>query len=483
MNYIKLKFASIVVLVILSLSSCQKVLDINTDPNSLSSATPELVLPSAQVMMGSALGNQWNYVGAMWGQYWTGGYGVSSSPLEYYNMTTGDINLAWSTAYSRSLKDMTYLINSEQPRYSGVAKIMSAYLYQMLTDLHGNIPFSEALKGESIDGGIVAPKFDSEEDVYSALIPLIDDGVADLHKIGGAVQELGDEDLYYGGDLSKWIKFANTLKLKILVRSGQYSAAYSLMNTAGVSFIEDGDDAKMSYFESGKNTNPIYARFMARTGVGMYYVAAWSSVKKLSQLSDPRKDLIYTMGTAGDSGVLSGDINSNTTAYPSGGANTRFSSPNTTHVFHPNTPVFFISSWESNFLRAEVLIRQGEDASTAFEAAVQSSFNYYGAGSATAYVSTLGFSGASQDVQLNILAVQKWISMNGLQMAEGWLETLRFDRPGNQVFSGGIFTTPQLTTLGSGIFPSSFVYPSSEVNYNPNLPQGRTVKDKRFWDN
>ena len=482
MNIYKIKPLLLVVAFVASLTSCQKVLDINTDPNNLTTATPELVLPSGQVMLASAVGNQWNFIGSMWAQYWTGGYGVSSSQLEFYNMINSDNNLAWTTAYARSLKDLSYLINSGQPRFSGAAKIMSAYMYQMLTDLHGDIPFNDALKGEATDGGIVAPNYDSEATVYAALIPLIDEGVADLEASGASVREMGAADLFYSGDVAKWKKLANTLKLKVLVRSGQYAAAKSLMDS-GAEFIGNGEDFKMSYFETGKNTNPIYARFIARTDVGMYYVAAWSSVQKLIELSDPRINKIYISGTAGDSGVYSGDINVNTTAYPAGGNNTRFARPNTTYVFSATTPVFLLSAWESKFLQAEVLIRTGGDASTLFEEAVQASFNYYGAGSASAYVSSLDFGSASVDGQLNILAVQKWISMNGLQMAEGWLETARFDRPGNRIFTEGIFTSPETNSLGEGNFPSSFVYPTSETNYNPNVPKDREVTDKRSWDN
>lgn len=481
MNTIKYKILTAIAIIVLSFSSCEKVLDINTDPNYLSTATPQLVLPTAQVSVAAIIGNDFNYVGSMWAQYWTGGYGVSSSNLEFYNMQPTDANRGYSLAYSRALTDLNYLVKSGEPRYIGVGKVLSAYMFQVLTDLYGDIPFSEALKGES--EGIVAPKFDKEQDVYAGLLVMIDEGIAELSKPVADV-EIGNEDLYYGGDLTKWIKFANTLKLKILVRSGQYTEAEALVSS-GVQFIGDGDDAKMAYFEASKNTNPMFARFEARQGVGMYYVGAWSSVNELSELSDPRKNKIYNIGTAGDSGVLSGEINTLTNLYPPAGLNdnVRFSRPHKDYTFNVNTPVFLLSSWESKFLQAELIIRQGGDASALLEEAVQSSFNYYDAGSASAYVAGLGFTGASQDDQLNILAIQKWISMNGLQMTEGWLETLRFDRPGNKIFTEGIFTTPSLTTLASGVFPSSFVYPFNEVSYNPNTPKNRKVTDRRFWDN
>ncbi|MCO5247401.1 MAG: SusD/RagB family nutrient-binding outer membrane lipoprotein [Chitinophagales bacterium] len=482
MKKIRYSLLMLVAILVVSFSACNK-LDINTDPNNLSTATPKLVLPSAQATLGTVLGNQWNYYGSMWAQYWTGGYGVSTSNMEFYNMQPADANGSYAQAYFRTLEDLDYLIRSGETRYVGVAKIMSAYIFQMLTDLYGDIPFSEALKGEADKGGIVTPKFDKEEDIYAALIPMIDEGIEELSK-PAANQELGNEDLYYGGDLTKWIQFANTLKLKVLVRSGQYAEAKSLMNS-GVNFIGTGGDAKLSYFGSSKNVNPLFARFEARQGVGMYYVGAWSSVNYLSKTGDPRKDMIYTQGQAGDSAVVSGDLNVNTKAYPPGGLNdnVRFSRPNKSYTFGPNVPVFFLSSWESKFLQAEVIIREGGDASSLFEEGVQASFDYYDAGSASTYVAGLNFASADQEDQLDILGIQKWISMNGVQMIEGWLETLRFDRPGHNIFTKGIYTTPTLTILPVGVFPSSFVYPSTETNYNPNVPKGRKVTDKRFWDN
>ena len=489
MKIYNLKNLCLLLLFAFSISSCKKVLDVNTDPNNPSTSTPQLVMPSGQAMLAATVGNTWGYIGSMWAQYWTGGYGVSSSQLEYYNMVSADVEGGWTRAYARTLEDFYYLIKSDQPVHAGMAKIMSAYLYQMLVDVHGDIPFTEALKGEAADGGITAPKYDKEQAVYDALIPMINEGIAGLDATGGLVTPPSSEDLIYGGDIDKWKVFANTLKLKILVRRGDYTAAKSLMD-AGTVFISDAnDEAKFEFFETGQNTNPLWARFQSRTTTGMYYVGTSASVTKLEALADPRLSEIYVTGNAGHEGVDAGDINDNTTKYPSGGSNNRFDRPisdfsgtTPTKTYGPKVPVFFISAWESYFLQAEVLTRLGLDGSTLLESAIQASFDYYGVGSAAAYTTTLGYGAASTEDRVDILAIQKWISMNGLQMCEGWLETVRFDRPGHNVFSGGIFTTPINTTLAPSTFPSSFVYPTQETSYNSNTPAGRTVSSKRFWD-
>lgn len=483
MKFYNLNKLFLILLVFISAVSCQKSLDINTDPNNASTATPKLVMPAAQSQLGTVVGGTWGFIGSMWGQYWTGGYGVSTSQLEYYNMLSSDVNNVWTRAYARSLNDLQFLVKSNKPVYAGIAKILQAYTFQMLCDLHGAIPMSQALKGAIEDGGIVTPKFDTEEEVYAALLPLIQSGLDNI-ALGGDAP--ASEDIIYGGNLTNWVKFANTLKLKILVRSGasdNYVAAKTFM-TSGVDFISNAsDECKLQFFDAGKNTNPIYAQFIARTGTGMYYVGTKSSVDKLVALNDPRLTTIYTPGTglSGKEGVFSGDINDNSILYPSGGLNTRFCRPSPI-VFGALVPVFFISSWESKFLQSEVLVRTGGDGSSLFEEGIQASCNFHGVAIGT-YATDFNFSAQTTDDQLDLIAVQKWIAMNSLQMAEGWLETLRFDRTGHNIFKNGIFTSPINNSLGTNGFPSSFIYPTQEVSNNSaNVPAGRTVNSRRFWD-
>ena len=230
----------------------------------------------------------------------------------------------------------------------------------------------------------------------------------------------------------------------------------------------------------------------------MYYVATTTIIDTLVGLNDPRVDYFFTKPTlpapgSAHKGVIAGDVNEDPQYLltpPVGGDSklrrNNFSNVNA-GVFSPTTPTIFISAWESKFLQAEVALRTGGDGSTLFGEAVQASFDFLGAGDASGYVATLGF-GGTEDNQLNILGVQKWVSMTALQMCEGWLETLRFDRAGNKIFTQGkdgtpkgVFTSPLLNSLGDN-FPTSFVYQTQEISLNPNTPANRVVSDRRFWD-
>jgi hypothetical protein len=220
----------------------------------------------------------------------------------------------------------------------------------------------------------------------------------------------------------------------------------------------------------------------------MYYRASQTSLLILNTLSDPRTLSIYKKGsdaiTNTTGGIAQGE--SNNVPYKAT-LNTKYAEPNPALVYNAATPYFMISPWESKFLQAEVLARTSNAADSAtWAAGIQASFDYYGIGAAaTAYIddlATTGYSWSSNKVKA--IAIQKWISMNGLQMAEGWIETRRFDSPAGTIFRGvgGFFHSPSENALGAGIFPSLFVYPLTEVQYNPNTPS-RVVTDKVFWDN
>ena len=83
--------------------------------------------------------------------------------------------------------------------------------------------------------------------------------------------------------------------------------------------------------------------------------------------------------------------------------------------------------------------------------------------------------------------MQKWVSMNGLQPVEGWIETRRFDNTANPIFAlpGGLFVTPTSNSLGGNNHPSILYYPSTEQDLNSNFPGQHNINlnDKVFWDN
>src|SRR2546423_9777162 len=158
----------------LVIAGCKKdFLDINKNPNAATTATPELVLPSALVttairMNPMASPNTW-FNG--WMGYWaiSGSYAISSSDFTTYKQTTGTGDAFFQGTY-RNLNDYNYVeVQSKaqnKPFYVAVAKVMKAYNFQELVDLFGNVPYSEAFQGTAN----LHPKYDDQKAIYEDLI-------------------------------------------------------------------------------------------------------------------------------------------------------------------------------------------------------------------------------------------------------------------------------------------------------------------------
>ncbi|WP_166967689.1 SusD/RagB family nutrient-binding outer membrane lipoprotein [Yeosuana marina] len=478
----------LILLLTLSFSCNDSLEEVNIDPNTFPSAGDAQVLSSAIGYMGYIVDTDLNYSQSfLWSQYYTWGTGVAIGNDERYVSTAGDFNGYWQRAYANSLVDLNYITkNSNSAAYRGIANVLKAYLFQGLVDHFGDIPFTEAISGAIDDGSILTPNFDSAETViYPGLVTMLDDALSDLALAESAT--VGEDDFIYGGNIAKWIKFANSLKLRVLMRTSEVSPQSSTVQAliSNGTFIESIDD--MPFIPFSGNTgdeNPMFAR--AEFGVGMFYYASNASLNVLESLNDPRGDVLYKKATTGTfAGSLHG-IDQGTIDDESFTAKDTDYSLSSDYAYGSTNPVILMSPWEVWFLRAEADARYGtsDDAATAFSTAIELNFNYMEVPDPASYISTLNFAGASTlDDQLDLIAVQKWISLNGTQEDEGWIETRRFDRPASRLFTDGIFQTPPLSVLPSGTFPSSWLYPESERSLNPNALPQRTITDAIFWDN
>jgi hypothetical protein len=477
-------------LIILSLgiflSSCgENLAELNVDPNNSPSARPQEVLTSGIGYYGIALDDNFNENNALMAQYWAGGPGVALLDHERYFFEPGDFNAEWGRTYQQSLSDLSFVIKNGNDTRSGVAQILSVNIYQTLVDLYGDIPYSEALKGAIEDGSILTPKYDDAKVIYSDLIVKLDDALVKIAKGG----EIGNEDLIFKGDLSKWVKFANSLKLKILMRQALVDASVGAQVKELISkgdFINTATDMAAIPFSGGatNNWNPAYAA--SEAGIGLFYVASNSIINVMNGLNDPRRSVIFN--PASKTGTIVGLDQGNINELESPSPND-FSEPSSV-AYGPTNSVILMSHWEVMFLRAEAAMRFGttDDEKAMFDNAVLAHFSYIGAPGGQSYITNdVNYdAGASVSVKSNVIGIQKWISMCGLQETEGWIEARRFDTPESRLFTGqgtGIFKTPTRTVLGANVFPSIRLYPQSELSFNPNSPKTRKITDRVFWDN
>lgn len=466
-------------------TSCGEDLsDLNIDPNTSPSAPASAVLTAGIAYYGIALDGYFNEANAILGQYWAGGPGVNVIDIERYAIEPGDFNTEWAFAIRQGLTDLKYAAVNGNEAQSAAAEIMSVSIWQNLVDHYGDIPYTDALKGDPSEGSILTPSFDSAETIYADLIVRLDAAMA---TIATTEDVMGMEDLIYGGDLASWHKFANSVKLRVLMRQSTVDASVASAVQDLISednFISSAAEmATIAWMGDAGNQNPQYSR--REQGIGQFYVASNSVVGVMEELADARLTAIFdpAINTGTIVGMDQGNVNDLVTP-----SKDDFSFPTAVAYGNANSTIL-ASHWEVSFLRAEAAARFGtaDDEKAWFDRAVSESFDYVGAGGAGDYLtgSANYDPGASLSDRLSLIGVQKWLSMNGLQESEGWIEARRFDTPEARIFTDpgtGIWKTPTRSVLGDGIFPSIRLYPQSEIDFNPNTP-ARSLTDNVFWDN
>lgn len=487
-------------------TACEKdFLDVNNTPNNPTSVNIELALPTALAYTAFSIGNEYQILGGLWGQYWTQGPTAQQyQAIDQYVITNTTFNRPWDNLYSGPLTDFKFIVNegtriSTDPaasteakargaNYAAIGKIMQAYIFQVLTDLHGDIPFSEALKGLPGDGNIISPHYDSQETVYTGLITLIDEGIALIDE--NTSGHPGNDDFFYAGDMHLWKKFANTLKLRVYLRQSEVrpavaQAGIQAMYTAGAEFLDEGESAEMPFNGTQFSANPLFASFEQLTNDNL--VASNTALGFFQRTNDPRISAFYAPATAGATAGQQVGINQgNGLNLPPNQNGNAFSKPSPNVGGKPqndlesgaSAPIVIISAAESFFLQAEAAARGwgSGNAQTLYNAGVTASFNRYEVDGAADYLAQPSVAYPNGGVQQNIQAIitQKWAAMNGSQNIEAWTEWRRTGYP-------AFFTISATTQIGQ-FFPARLIYPDSETNLNPNTPPQKLVTEKVWWD-
>ncbi len=484
----------------LSISSCKKFLDVNTNPNVAQGLTAKTLLPGAELYVGTSLGVEMQIYGSFWAQYWTQSPGASQYHiLDQYNPGQDEFSTSWRNLYAagENFFQLYKLADSAKlKQYMAISLLMKAYTFQAITDGWGDAPFTQALKGQYADSNIINPKYDSQRVIYRGILACIDSA----NKMISTSDPLapGSDDLIYGGNMAKWKKFSNTLKLKIYMRmsaidSTTAKAGIAALYASNAAFIGVGDDAYIGYGYNSANKSPLYAEEVALGSV-QNLVASSTCVDSMLSNNDPRINVFYEQASAVGTfvGIPQGYYQ---TSYASG----TFSIPNiyvagdAADPGSTNTPVNLLTSYESLFLQAEVAARgwatPGQDA-TLFAAAISANFNYYssalsattgvtGGAACTAYMAGGGYwtnypAAGTIAQKLSYIITQKWFSMCGNQGFEAWCEWRRTGYPNFLQYS-------QSSLIGNN-FPKRFLYPTTESTTNASYPGLQPITSKVWWD-
>ena len=457
----------------LVITSCRQELDINVDPNNPSQATLPGLLSASQVGFAFALGGEGTRMPASIVQHYAG---HRAQPLDYaqYRITSSATDGTWTALYN-TLMDMKEMENkaaaSGNQAYLGVSKILQAHAFSVTTDLFGDIPFSQALQGRTN----ITPVYDKQEDIYPALITMIDEGVAALT----AATETISGDIVYGGDVTKWKKYGNSLKLRLLnhLSSRQPNAAANFLATNPSLIDTSADDAKVLFGSVASNANPIY-QFDVLSGRKDQAVAS-TIVDKMKALSDPRVSVYFepvTRNALGLKGQYLGNAPGNDTEDSQ---KNRYSRVGSAYA-SIKAPVVLMSAAEVNFIKAEVYHRASDSrAQAAYQAAITQDFAALGlSSSAAAYLANAN---VAYDGTLQRIMEQKWITMFQASY-ESWVDWRRTGFP---------VLTPAANNMTSNVIPRNLPYPEVEINSNranlvagPGIPIPYTgLSNRVWWDN
>jgi hypothetical protein len=501
----KLKNILYIAIAASTFAGCKKDwLDVNTNPNQLPTATPDFVFTAGvNRTVGFLTPNE---LGSYWSGQWTQSNTYIIDPARFsYQINNTNFNF-WDNWFD-ILEDFQYVIeNAEaknQPFYKGPARVMKAYVTQQLVDVYGDAPYTEAFKGVAN----IAPKFDNQKAIYEDLIKVLDSAIVDLAANQPTATQKGP-DIVFAGNTTNWTKFANSLKMRILIRQSRIPGreAYIIpeINKAAATaegFLTTDVTANPGYVASTGKLNPFYETWGYNAANGVVALGRFPrpTVFLFSSLINTNdtfrlKRIAWPKGGETAVSATNPEIVSNYVGVPYG-ASSGYLSQNTSYIGPAmikrgefSRPMYIMLAAESNFLLAEAKQLYGASvtlpltAQEYYEAGIRESFRVtgatatYGADKAVALYTSgkdLADWNASPD-KLKAIWMQKWLALTNFSGLEAWSEYRRTNFP----------PIPESLSAPAGQQRAvRLFYPSTESGSNPNVPTGIDVFTSRiFWD-
>ncbi|HOW31846.1 MAG TPA: SusD/RagB family nutrient-binding outer membrane lipoprotein [Bacteroidales bacterium] len=405
-------------------------------------------------------------------------------------------------------KDKYAVLYGSNTMQIAVAEIMKSWGLQLLTDYFGDIPYKQALQLEKYP----QPAYDPQKDVYDGLISTLDKAAADLTVLNDeGASGFTSGDLLYNGDLSQWIKFANSLRLRLALRASNVDASYLAIAQDAIAdgvFESNDDNARCEFstsgapneapwyngfFVSGRNDFSFCQRFI-ETLKGNSYLN-WTN--PFEGIQDPRYPVLTLNAGYTKFGVPYGMSDGQTQSWWStSGSSKRISLYNTANpLTSPNFPSTFLDYPTVCFMVSEI---EGWDADW-FRNGIVASLEQWGAED-NGYVDAVmaKFADATTEQKKEMVITQKYIHLVK-QSAEAWAEYRRTGYPKSLVKPGEVtyvkddgteivFTPVPGSESGADIV-ARFKYPSSEYTLNETNVKAAVVRmgedshaQRVWWD-
>lgn len=454
--------------------------EINTNPNSPVSIQPSLLLRQVIYDYGEQMSYEGFTAGNLLGQYITA---LDFNLFDRHNLKSPQLGgNPWPIFY-KNLRDNEIILNLSQQNpsfmvYEGPARIMKAYMSAALTDLFGDVPYFEAFKG---DKNTVTPVYDSQESIYmdeNGIFDNLNKGILAIQAYDGVITLEGD--ILFEGDLEGWVRFANSLKIKYLMRiSSKLDVATELQTLFNEgNYIQENSQNAVFDFTDGEPNNFRLARL--RIGDFNNFVMSETMDEILTNLEDVRISTLFrpiSNSDAGEeyNGLLNGIDASSTPVNISD-----YSLAGT--IFRENTGVLdanFMTSMETHFLLAEAA-QKGlitGDVNQLYERGVSQAYDYWQVELPSVYLTGPG--ALDNGNPLENIITQKWIA-NMINGYEGWIEFRRTGYPQLKTISA---------SLNDDLIPVRMPYPAEEEALNnsnyteaSDNTNGNSINVNVWWD-
>lgn len=489
------------------MSSCTEDFEeMNINPNQPSDATAAQLMTTAQYNFASNIGDAWNNgrMGMYYSQYWSSTYYTDESR---YLIREGTNNTMWNTFYQDVLRELTEAqkIDAEKqlPGYENriaIAEIFKVLTYHYLSDIYGGpIPYADAINDE-----IASPVYNTGPEVYAGLLSTLEEQIAALDESKPSYMS---GDIIYNGDVSKWKKFANSLRMRIALRmidvneSAAVAAISKSLDPANGGIISsNAESALFRWLDGAPNNNPLNQAFKTRID----FSVAEPFVDYLKKYNDPRlavyADPLNNNGTpildasgnlqyVGEVyGLDAGDGNSN--------GNTKVVSLPSDYLIGATAPTVILDYSEVEFMLAEIAARNLSVGMTGTAAehyaeGIEASFEFAGLSNEAymSYLARVPYVAPNLETALDAIGSQKWIAMYG-QGIQGWLERLRLDFE-DPYTNAEIFVLPAEGSLDPDVetVPYRMTYPLVEASLNGDnykkavqVIGGNSKGVKAWWD-
>lgn len=516
--------------------SCNDFLDTNVDPDRVDAnlLTPNYIFPGAVTGTHAIQARNLNaFAGVQMNSLAGNSYAFGTPFVDDYtpNITSGYNATIWDTMF-RNVTNFQTIIDYNDPsgdysKYKAMSMIMKAYYVQILTDLYGDMPYSEAFKRELN----LSPKYDKGEDIYKASIADLESAVQMI--TSGTGTNPGSADIVFAGDMAKWSSFANAIKLRYLVRMSNVTgemATYrdqKLSTLAGALYpasdvttnpgYSAASDTKQNPFTNywivlssgarpitGNQGYNLYTasehialalngnlRYIPQDGVGVAFSDPRDVYQKFNGIKDGRRGRMFTLitpaggiaanatvegvrqgATPGQPGAETGRTATTVSRFGLGlivGNNTTITStaPAAIATAASAKPGVLMSKAEIELLLAEAALRYpasiAGSAQSHFEAGITASYNFLGATGSAAYIASV-----------NSVAKLGWTGSNDNKieaiMTQKWI-ALTGVNPEQSFFDytrTGYPVTPLATIATGAVKPNRLIYPTSEYASNAN---------------